>query len=132
MSASELARNIVIDAGGGWDPQTESMATVIRRAAKNLSPRNTTERGRIRAAAYGEAGDKILNWLRNKDAERKARRHEAITDGISANIARLETLIDRLERSGDPFLRAQADGFRQQHLRLRSLADGDRGDDRSN
>jgi len=122
MSASELARSIVIDAGGGFDPQTESMATVIRRATKNLRPRNGTERGRIRAAAYGEAGDKILNWLRNKDAERRERRHEAIADGIAASIARLETLIDRLDRSPDDFLRHKADPLRVERDRLRDAA----------
>lgn len=122
MSASEMARSIVIDAGGGFDPQTESMATVIRRAANNLKPRNATERGRIRAAAYGEAGDKILNWLRNKDAERQSRRHEAIAGGIAESIARLETLIDRLDRSPDAFLRRQADPLRIDRDRLRNAA----------
>lgn len=123
MSAAELAHRIVVEAGGGYDPRVESLATVIRRAMQRLSPRNETERRRIKAAAYREAGDKTLNWLRMKNAERQRRNMAAVSEGHRRDMERYEALIAWMGSVDPDFYRADIDGYRERVRRLRSLAD---------
>lgn len=123
MSASELAHRIVIEAGGGYDPSTESLATVVRRAMQRLSPRNETERRRIRAAAYREAGDKTLNWLRARNAELQRRNTKAIQAAAHGDFARLEQRIAWMLGVDPDFYGPDIEQDRRRVERLRILAD---------